>query len=144
MQQAVYSYIHIWCAYVWCEHTCIFIHPSMYVPSYVWYGVATISRRLKMIGLFCRISSLLQGSFAKETYHFIDPTNRSHPILRARIFVVHLFGVNNMYVHTFIYVYIGRAHIVGVLIFGVNNMYLHTLYSVCIYVHIHIQTCIYV
>jgi len=27
-----------------------------------------------------RISSLLQGSFAKETYNFIDPTNQSHPI----------------------------------------------------------------
>ena len=30
------------------------------------YGVATISRLLKIIGLFCRISSLLQGSFAKR------------------------------------------------------------------------------
>ena len=44
------------------------------------YGVATVSRIEKIIGLFCRISSLLQGSFAKETYDFIDPTNRSHPI----------------------------------------------------------------
>ena len=33
-----------------------------------------------MIGLICRISSLLQGSFAKEPYHFKEPTNRSHPI----------------------------------------------------------------
>ena len=33
-----------------------------------------------MIGLFCRISSLLQGSFAKETYHFKEPTSRNHPI----------------------------------------------------------------
>ena len=31
------------------------------------YGVATISRLLKNIDLFWRISSLLQGSFAKET-----------------------------------------------------------------------------
>jgi len=46
------------------------------------YGVATISRLLKIIGLFCRISSLLQGSFAKETYNFKEPTNRSHPISR--------------------------------------------------------------
>ena len=30
----------------------------------------------KIIGLFCRISSLLQGSFAKETQHFKEPTNR--------------------------------------------------------------------
>jgi len=44
------------------------------------YGVATISRLLKIIGLFCRIWSLLQGSFAKETYNFKEFTNRSHPI----------------------------------------------------------------
>ena len=43
------------------------------------YAVATTSRLLKIIGLFCKISSLLQGSFAKETYNFIDFTNRSHP-----------------------------------------------------------------
>ena len=40
-----------------------------------------ISRLLKMIGLFCRISSVLQGSFAKETYNFKGPTHRSHPII---------------------------------------------------------------
>jgi len=33
------------------------------------YGVATVSRLLKTIGLFCRIWSLLKGSFAKETYN---------------------------------------------------------------------------
>ena len=32
------------------------------------------------IGLFCRILSLLQVSFAKETYNLIDPTNQSHPM----------------------------------------------------------------
>ena len=42
--------------------------------------MATISRLLKIIGLFCRIWSLLQGSFVKETYNFKEPTNRSHPI----------------------------------------------------------------
>jgi len=44
------------------------------------YGVATMSRRLKITGLFCRLSSLLQGSFAKETYNFKEPTNRNHPV----------------------------------------------------------------
>ena len=44
----------------------------------IGYGVATISRLLKSPDLFCRISSLLWGSFAKETYNFIDPTHRSH------------------------------------------------------------------
>jgi len=42
--------------------------------------VATISRLLKIIGLLCRISSLLYISFAKETYNFKEPTSRSHPI----------------------------------------------------------------
>jgi len=45
------------------------------------YGVATISRLLKIIGLFCRISSPLWGSFAKDTYNFKEPTHRSHPIV---------------------------------------------------------------
>jgi len=56
------------------------------------YGVAAISRLLKIIGLFCK-SRLLQimGLFckralykrlhsAKETYHFKEPIHRSHPI----------------------------------------------------------------
>ena len=45
------------------------------------YGVATISRLLKIIGLFCRLQLLLQGSFAREIYNFKEPTNRSHPIV---------------------------------------------------------------
>ena len=46
------------------------------------YGVATITRLLKIIGLFRRILSLLYGSFAKETYNFKEPTNRSETIVR--------------------------------------------------------------
>jgi len=34
--------------------------------------MSTISRLLEIIGLFCRISSLYKGSFAKETYYFIS------------------------------------------------------------------------
>ena len=45
------------------------------------YGVATISRLLKVIGIFCRIMSLLYGSFAKETHNIMELTNRSHPIM---------------------------------------------------------------
>ena len=44
------------------------------------YGVASISRLLKIICLFCRISSLLKVSFAKEACNFKEPTNRSHPM----------------------------------------------------------------
>ena len=51
------------------------------------YGVATVSRIDKIIGLFCRVSSLLLGSFAKETYNLFDPTNQSHPILHIDMHV---------------------------------------------------------
>jgi len=45
------------------------------------YGVATISRLLKIICLLCRIWSPLQSSFAKETCNLKEPTNRSPPII---------------------------------------------------------------
>jgi len=48
------------------------------------YGVATVRRIDRTIGLFCRILLLLLGSFAKETYILIDPTNQSHLIPRHR------------------------------------------------------------
>ena len=52
------------------------VHAMHYNESY-W--VTLVSRIDKIMGLYCRISSLLQVSFAKETYNFIDLTNRSHP-----------------------------------------------------------------
>jgi len=53
-------------------------HTTAHPPA---YGVATISRLLKITVLFCRVLSLLQGSFAKETYNFKEPTSRSYPIV---------------------------------------------------------------
>jgi len=44
--------------------------PQHHYRADFYHGVATISRLLKITGLFCRISSLLEGSFAKETYNF--------------------------------------------------------------------------
>ena len=81
-----------------CDMTFLYTHFPLYtrLPSYthllevrhvphwhMWhdiYGVATISELLKIIGLFCRISSVFWGSFAKETYNFKEPTNGRHPI----------------------------------------------------------------
>ena len=57
------------------------------------YGVATVTRIDKIIGLFCKISSLLQGSFANETYNFKEPTNRSHLISTPRDMVLLGFGM---------------------------------------------------
>jgi len=53
--------------------------------SFTLIWVATVSRINKITGLFCRIASFSWGSFAKETYNFIDPTNCSHPITKQFI-----------------------------------------------------------
>jgi len=45
------------------------------------YGVATISRLLKIIGLFCKRALYKRLYSAKETYNVKEPTNRSHPIV---------------------------------------------------------------
>jgi len=42
------------------------------------YGVATISRLLKIIGLFCKRVLYKRRHSAKETYNFKEPTNCTH------------------------------------------------------------------
>ena len=49
-----------------------------------WCKVATISRLLKIIGLFCKRALLKRLYSAKETYDFKEPTNCSHPICGTR------------------------------------------------------------
>ena len=44
------------------------------------YGVATISRMFKNIGLFCKRALQKRPVFCKETCIFKHPTHRSHPI----------------------------------------------------------------
>ena len=43
---------------------------------------AKVEEMFDTLGLFCRISSLLDGSFAKETYDLKEPTNRSRQRLK--------------------------------------------------------------
>ena len=54
----------------------ICIHES----CHPYYEGPTTRGLLRFTGLFRRIYSLFLGSFAKETYHFKEPTNGSHPI----------------------------------------------------------------
>ena len=58
-------------------------HPVIYNTQRRWmsYGVATISRLLKNVGLFCKRDLQKRPMFSKETYTFKEPTNRSHPIV---------------------------------------------------------------
>ena len=71
------TYIH--------THACIYVHTFTHIRITTqrctfWQGVATISRLLKMIGLFCKRALEKRRYSAKETYNFKEPTNRSHPI----------------------------------------------------------------
>jgi len=49
------------------------------------YGVTSVSRIHKIIGLFCKRALQKTRYSAKETYYLIDPTNRSHPIAFPRV-----------------------------------------------------------
>ena len=98
----IWCYIHILVLYtyigvVYTYGSCIHIRIS--------YGVASISRFLTITGFFCRIQSLLQGSFAKETYHFKEPTNRSHPISCGYAFV-YVYNTNGNERSVLLWVYI--------------------------------------
>jgi len=44
------------------------------------YGVAMISRLLKIIGLFCKRALVKSLYSAQETWTFMEPTHLSHPI----------------------------------------------------------------
>ena len=63
--------------------------PLLQIYVLVIYGVATISRLRKVIGLFCKRALQKRLYSAKETYDFKEPTNRSHPI-RIAISASHL------------------------------------------------------
>jgi len=65
------------------------LHICKKAPSdaQIRYGVAMTSRLFKITGLFCRMLCLLQGSFAKETYDFMEPTSHSHPLCLSEISV---------------------------------------------------------
>ena len=70
------------------------------------YGVATISRLLQMIGLFCTRALYKRRYSAKETYNFMEPTHRSHPIsieirmLNARTHSTHTHNTHTQHTHT--------------------------------------------
>jgi len=53
---------------------------TTYAKPQELHGVAAISRRLKMIGLFCKRALQKRRYSAKETYNLKEPINRSHPI----------------------------------------------------------------
>jgi len=64
------------------RHSYLSIFKLLYLSTLnlLSYGVATISRLLKILGLFCKRALQKRLYSAKETCSFKEPTNRSHPI----------------------------------------------------------------
>ena len=125
-------------------HTHTHTHQYLNIQySTVRYGVATVSRIDKIIGLFSRIASLLQVSFAKETYYFIDPTNCSHPIVSgwdkkaSYIYALHICT----YTHNHTQQYLNMCNIqeCGSLGVGKESFYIYD-HSRPTYIHIHTHT----
>ena len=62
------------------------------VPLIVrYYGVASINRMHKNIGLFCKRALQKRPIFCKETYILKHPINRSHPISAPSTSPTHFF-----------------------------------------------------
>ena len=85
--------------------TVSFTHPRR-SNLYSSYGVATISKLLKIIRLFCKRALYKIDYSAKETYNFKEPTNHSHPIL-IYILLILIFQKlpigSSLYIHIHIY-----------------------------------------
>jgi len=68
------------------------------------YGVATISRLLQIICLFCKRALKKTWHSAKETYTLKEPTNCSHPIAAGRVtrmcvtWLIHVHDMTHSYV----------------------------------------------
>jgi len=96
------------------------------------YGVATISRLLKIISLFCKRALQKRQYSAKETCNFKEPTNRSHLIAsgptRAQASewrILLLFALARVYTHD------TRTH---------TNTHAHTHTHTHTHSHTHTQT----
>ena len=123
----IYMYTHTWnmcihlCWSVWvwtytliytyATNTMLYIsqskfnHTDLYIPTYIcmWQFITYMWRvhhRIdKITGLFCRIMSLLQGSFAKETYNLID-----HIYVTSYI-CIQIYIYDDLYTSIYMYAY---------------------------------------
>ena len=92
------------CVYV---YACPTLTTSTRLPALVlltMYGVDTISRLLKIIGLFCERALWKRLYSAKETWTFKEPTNRSHPIAWS-LLVLYVYLCMYTYLSIYLYKY---------------------------------------
>jgi len=125
----IYMYIHIYaCIHTYmciCIYTYIYTYIYIYIYTYthiylyihiyinnelgLWlafdYGLVTISRLLKIIGLFCKRAPSKRSHSAKETNDFKEPTNRSHPIVKCKV-IEPMRRTNSICIYICMYIYV--------------------------------------
>ena len=78
--QYIYTYKLVFvCMYIH-THMYVYLHDRKSLRHFARYGVATISRLLKITGLFCKKDLQKRQYFAKETYDLKEVTKLRHPI----------------------------------------------------------------
>jgi len=98
----VYIYIYI-CIYVR-EYTCIYIYTPLQAVC-PCYGVATISRLLEFIGLFCKKALYKRLYSTKETYNLRSLLIVATPYLRPQLHGTWI----HVYTHTYQYIESGMC-----------------------------------
>ena len=103
----------LWCVAVFCSSSalqhvavCCSVLPAVCCSAkcFMSYGVATMSRMLKNIGLFCKGDLQKRPIFCKETCIFKHPTHRSHPIreIAIMVYILYIFAVHICWVYRFV------------------------------------------
>ena len=125
------------------------------IPEKLTYGVATMSRMLKNICLFCKRALQKRLVFCKETCIFKHPTHRSHPISTRKNnssfvqiwlieawmyeFVTWIWVYEYLYISIYVYIYI------YIYIYVYIYIYIWTYELVTyIWAYVHLYTSIYV
>ena len=79
-----------------CHTSEIFI--DVYIQTYVCtYGMASVSRIDKIIGLFCKRALIKRQYSAKEIYNFVDPTDRSY-LISCSLFMYTYMYISYVYI----------------------------------------------
>jgi len=126
-----WTYIYIY------THINIYIYVYIYVCIHIYrYGVASVSRIDKIIGLFCKRALEKRRYSAKETYNLIDPTDRSHPIAHNPMQRDRANTFKHTYIYTYIYMYIYiRIYV---------QIYMHIYVYIYIYIYIYVYVYLYI
>jgi len=114
----------------------IYILSSHEIATRIYiYGVATVRRIDYIIGLFCRISSLLQGSFAKKTNNLLMPPHSMPYVTSSSLKWLHPYMLISRDCYTYIYIYFSHVKL--------PHIYIYIYIYVYIYIYIYILPHIY-